>query len=67
MLQSQVPRPIKAPVAGGNLTTVSTGSPLSPPPPVNTTWPPTPESPKILVFYIKFLNVRAAKNSLTIR
>ncbi len=36
-------------------------------PPANTTWPPTPESPKILIFYIKFLNVNAPRNSLTIR
>jgi hypothetical protein len=62
-----------SPAAAG-LSTADTGSlndpsAGSPPlgPPANTTWPPTPESPKILIFYIKFLNVNAPRNSLTIR
>jgi hypothetical protein len=50
----------------GSLNDPSAGSPPLGPP-ANTTWPPTPESPKILIFYIKFLNVNAPRNSLTIR
>jgi hypothetical protein len=50
----------------GSLNDPSAGSPPLGPP-ANTTWPPTPESPKILIFYIKFLNVHAPRNSLTIR
>ena len=56
----------RSPLISGNILPASGSTPTFSQP-TSTTWPPAPEGPKILIFFLKFLNAQAARNSLTIR